>query len=81
MKKSNVATVRINDKKYMIESDTAVTLQLANGSVSGRVVGTSNMGDALRIVTEKEGISEVPLKLIKKISEKNKGAFSGITIK
>lgn len=82
MKKANVATILVGDKKYSIESDTIVNVTLKNGVVHKdlRVVGITQMNDGLRVVGP-DGINEIPTRLIKDIVDtQNAGGFSGVTV-
>lgn len=82
MKKANVATILVGNKKYSIESDTIVDVTLKSGVVHKdlRVVGITQMNDGLRVVGP-DGINEIPTKLIEKIVDtQNTGGFSGVTV-
>lgn len=82
MKKANVATILVGNKKYSIESDTIVDVTLKSGVVHKdlRVVGITQMNDGLRVVGP-DGINEIPTRLIEKIVDtQNTGGFSGVTV-
>ena len=79
-KKSNVATVIIDDSKYEIESDTIVNITTKSGGEFKdlRVTGVSRMGDCIRCVSKKDGIVEIPLKTIETISDAVQSGFPGV---
>lgn len=82
MKKSNVATILVDDKKYSIESDTIVNITMKSGIVHEnlRVVGITQMNDGLRVVGS-DGVNEIPTRFIKKIVDaENTGMMSGVTV-
>lgn len=82
-KKSNVATIVIDNNKYEIESDTIVNITLSSGVefTNLRVTGLSRMGDCIRCVSKIDGIVEIPYKNITKIVDAvNTGVFSGVKV-
>ena len=81
MKKSNVATIRIGDKRCFIDSDAVVDIELTSGVKYEklRVVGTNEMGDGLRVVTN-DGVNQIPIKLIKTIKDSGETEFPGVTL-
>lgn len=81
-KRSNVATVVIDKKKYFIESDAIADITMKTGikHEGVRVVGINVMGDGLRVVG-KDGISEIPTNLIKHIQDSKNSTFPGVTVK
>ena len=80
MKKSNCATIMVGEYKYSIDSDTMADIELKSGAIikGVRIVGTTMLNDSLRVVGD-EGINQIPVNLIKNITEPGKPQFPGIT--
>lgn len=80
-KRSNVATIIVDKKKYSIESDAIVDIKTKTGveHKGVRVVGVTMMNDGLRVVG-KDGINEIPTKIIDTIEDSEGVEFSGVEV-
>ena len=76
-----IAVFKINGKKHSIEGDTIVNIKMNAGHEykEVRVTGISKMHDALRVVSD-DGVSEIPINLIKSITDAGKTKFPGVII-
>jgi hypothetical protein len=82
MKKSNAATIVSEGKKFYLDNDAIVNITLKSDVVyeEVRVVGINMMGDGIRVVG-KDGINEIPTKLIKNITDCGKTEYPGVTVR
>ena len=76
-----VAVFKLNGRKCNIEGDAIVNIKMVAGHEYNevRVTGISKMHDALRVIG-KDGLNEIPIKLIKSITDAGKTKFPGVTI-
>lgn len=66
--------------KYTIENDGIINVTAGKAEYKGvRLVGTNQMGDGIRVITE-DGPREIPCKLITKIEDAKKGAYPCVEI-
>lgn len=80
-----VAVFKLNGTKYSIIGDTIVDIVTsATKYESVRVTGISKTHDALRVISPKDGMNEIPIRLIKSITDvnatKNSSVISGVIV-